>query len=454
MDTSASTLTAKSYRILFIATGLMLFALFFGAGNLIFPAQIGQHSGTNFIPATIGFLITGAGLPMLGVMAIAYSGAPDVQALGSRMHWLFGLCFAVLLYLSIGPLFAIPRTATVSFEIGMAPFFPEIMADAGKKSVALAVFSVLFFAFSYWLAMSPGKLITRIGKILTPLLLVCIAVLVIATIYNPMGAFQPAQGEYAAYPVAKGFVEGYNTMDALASLVFAIIVISALRNAGVASTQTVIKMSIGAGALAGIALGVVYAAIVYMGARSVETTGILDNGAAVLAAIAQYYWGMAGSILLLVIILLACISTSVGLIASCAEYFNRLIPRISYRGFAIIFSVVSCVLANKGLSGIIAFSIPMLMLLYPLTVVLILLTFLHKFFGRMRSVYIATLGLTLVIGILDAWKTAFGLPESIQAALDNYLPWYSIGLGWIVPAVVGLVIGWIYGKTAGSSTVD
>ena len=269
--------------------------------------------------------ITGAGLPLLGVAAIGYSGSRDVQELASRVTPLYGLLFAVLLYLSIGPLFAIPRTATVSFEIGVVPFLGE--PSESQRTWALAVFSIVFFAVSYWLAMSPGKLIDRIGKVLTPFLLLCIAVLVGASVLWPMGDFQAAQGEFVTQPLVKGFLEGYNTMDALASLVFAIIVIDSIRARGVSDKKALTSLTIRAGVLAAACLALVYALIAYMGASSVGLFGMLGNGAAVLSQVAQHYFGMSGNILLAAIVFLACLSTSVGLITSCAEYFNRIYTR-------------------------------------------------------------------------------------------------------------------------------
>ncbi len=437
MTTSAQPTTQKS---LFWATGLMLFALFFGAGNLIFPAAMGQLAGDHIVSAMFGFMLTGAGLPLLGVAAIGYSGSRDVQELASRVTPLYGVVFAVLLYLSIGPLFAIPRTATVSFEIGVVPF---LGSESPHKTLALALFSLVFFAVSYWLAMSPGKLIDRIGKVLTPILLLCITVLVGAAVFSPMSALQPAQGEFVTQPLVKGFLEGYNTMDALASLVFAIIVIDAIRARGVSDKKALTGLTIRAGVLAAVCLAVVYALIAYMGASSVGLFGVLDTGAAVLSQVAQHYFGIGGNVLLAVIVFLACLTTSVGLITSCAEYFNRIWPRISYRHFAIVFTLISCALANKGLAGIISFSIPMLMLLYPLTVVIILLAFLDKFFGGSRLVYVCTIFATLVVGLLDAYKTAFGFSEATAAAINNSLPLYDIGLGWLVPASAGFVLGCI-----------
>ncbi|XVN74392.1 Branched-chain amino acid transport system 2 carrier protein [Oligella sp. MSHR50489EDL] len=439
----------KSPMALFIATGLMLFALFFGAGNLIFPAHMGQQAGSSFLEAVLGFVLTGAGLPLLGILAMAYSGARDVQHLASRVSPLFGIFFAVALYLSIGPLFAMPRTATVAYEVGISPF---LEADE-TGTWGLLIFSVIFFAVAFWLAMAPNKLLDRIGKVLTPVLLVSIAVLAFKSLVDPMGELTAPQAEFASHPVVEGFLAGYQTMDALASLVFAIIVIGVLQAEGVKANDQLMRLTMGAGFLAALCLAVVYGLVTYMGAGSVEITGWLSNGAAVLSETANYYWGTMGNLLLLVIILLACLSTAVGLIAACAEYFSRLIPQISYKLFVIVFTLVSCGLANKGLEGIINFSIPVLMLLYPLTVVLILLAFANPLFKGRRIVYICTMLATLAVSFLDAWDAAFSFSSETKAVLASYLPWYAIGLGWIVPALAGFVLGLILSAAGFKKTV-
>ncbi|CAM5179806.1 branched-chain amino acid transport system II carrier protein [Oligella ureolytica] len=426
----------QSPLTLFVATGLMLFALFFGAGNLIFPAHMGQQAGENYIQAVLGFIFTGAGLPLLGILAMAYTGARDVQHLASRVTPLFGVFFAVALYLSIGPLFALPRTGTVAFEVGVKPF----LGAGVSESLVLLLFSIVFFALAYFLAMNPGKLIDRIGKILTPALLLGIAILGLKTILDPMGGLTEPQANFLTHPFAEGFLAGYQTMDALASLVFAIIVIASLQAAGISNNQQLMRMTMGAGFLAALCLALVYGLVAYMGASSVEVTGWLDNGALVLSQIANHYWGTLGNLLLMVIIFLACLTTAVGLIAACAEYFARLIPKVSYNSFAIIFTVISCGLANKGLSGIISFSVPVLMLLYPLTVVLILLVFANSLFKGRHAVYLCTMATTFVVGLLDAWE-AVGLSQGTKALLTNYLPWYGMGLAWIVPALIGFVVG-------------
>lgn len=424
------------------AVGLMLFALFFGAGNLIFPAFLGQQAGSNWLSAMSGFLLTGAGLPLLGVIAIGYSGSRDVQDLASRVTPWYGVAFAAVLYLAIGPLFATPRTATVTFEIGVTPFIgPE------HKTMALAIFSAFFFGVTYWLSISPGKLVDRIGKVLTPALLATIAVLVGYAAFNPMGELQAAQGGFADRPFVTGVLEGYQTMDALASLVFAIIVIDAARALGVRNRAQLLATTTVAGAVAAACLAVVYLLIGYMGATSVAGLGLQENGAAVLSKTAQHYFGMGGNVLLSAIVFLACLSTAVGLIISCSEYFNRLLPAISYKTFVVIFTLVSMAFANKGLSGIISISVPVLMLLYPLTVVIILLAFLNNWFGGSRVVYVCTIFATLVVGVLDAWKAAFSFAPETAALINSIFPLYDIGMGWLLPATAGFVLGLVL-KTA------
>ena len=424
------------------AVGLMLFALFFGAGNLIFPAFLGQQAGSNWLSAMSGFLLTGAGLPLLGVIAIGYSGARDVQDLASRVTPWYGVAFAAVLYLAIGPLFATPRTATVTFEIGVTPFI-----GSEHKTMALAIFSAFFFGVTYWLSISPGKLVDRIGKVLTPALLATIAVLVGYAAFNPMGELQAAQGGFADKPFVTGVLEGYQTMDALASLVFAIIVIDAARALGVRNRAQLLATTTVAGAVAAACLAVVYLLIGYMGATSVAGLGLQENGAAVLSKTAQHYFGMGGNVLLSAIVFLACLSTAVGLIISCSEYFNRLLPAISYKTFVVIFTLVSMAFANKGLSGIISISVPVLMLLYPLTVVIILLAFLNNWFGGSRVVYVCTIFATLVVGVLDAWKAAFSFAPETAALINSIFPLYDIGMGWLLPATAGFVLGLVL-KTA------
>lgn len=423
--------------------GMMLFALFFGAGNLIFPAQLGQAAGSEVAMAILGFLITGVGLPLLGILAIGYSKSSDLQDLSSRVHPVFGVIFTSLLYLTIGPFFALPRTGAVSYEIGIAPFVGGDFA-----SIGLPVFTVIFFGISLVLSLNPFKLVDNIGKFLSPAILITLAALLIMAVVNPMGKAAAPQEAYASGAFLKGFTEGYNTMDALASLVFGIIVIATVRKLGVTSPKGILSATLKSGVVAAALLAIVYAGIAYLGSTSTSTLGLFDTGGPVLSGASSHYFGTFGTLLLAVIITLACLTTAVGLTVANAEYFNKLMPRISYKSYVVIFSVFSLVVANAGLSNIIAYSIPVLMFLYPLAIVLIILAFLSPLFKHDRIVYVAAMATTFFIAIIDGLKTltaSLGItnPDWLQSIIDFYaasLPLYTDGLGWLVPALATIAV--------------
>ena len=431
-----------------IAIGFMLFALFFGAGNLIFPAELGQAAGTNIWTAGLGFLITGVGLPLLGILALAISDSSDLQVLASRVHPVYGLFFTALLYLTIGPFFAAPRTGTVAFEVGIEPFVAE-----GHEGIGLFVFSLIFFALVLVFSLYPARMVDNIGKILSPVLVVLLGVLLVTVLVSPMGAIQNPLEEYDTFVHSSinGFLEGYNTMDALASLVFGIIVIQAVRSLGVKSSKEVFSYTLKSGIIAVVLLGAIYIGITYLGATSVAELGIVDNGGSVLNEAAVYYFGTYGGILLAIVIILACLTTAIGLTSASAEYFHSLIPVISIKWWVVIFAVITFVIANFGLSNIITFSLPVLMFLYPLAIALVLLTFAGPLFNNARMVYVATIGVTFLIAIVDGFKALcesleidyFNWLQPVINIYEQYLPLYNDGLGWLLPAVVVCVVATI-----------
>lgn len=426
-----------------IAIGVMLFALFFGAGNLIFPAELGQGSGSNLLPAIIGFLITGTGLPLLGVLAIAYSGSENLQELAGRIHPIYALCFTSLLYLTIGPFFAAPRTATVAYEVGFQPFIGE-----GSQQIGLFIFSFIFFAVTLLFSLKPAKLVDNVGKILAPGIVILLAILLSLVVIKPMGSIEAPLEAYANGAFVTGFLEGYNTMDALASLVFAIIVIKAIRCMGITSKHDIIRSTAKAGTVAIILLSVIYVGIAYLGATSTHVFGVFENGGPVLSSASTYYFGALGTVLLAIVITLACLTTAIGLVTACAEYFQTLLPKVSYSMLVVFFSVLTFVIANFGLTNIIKYSEPVLMFLYPLAIVLILLTFLSPLFHHVRSVYVSATIVTFLISIVDGLKTLartleidnFSWLKPILTFYDAVLPLYDEGLGWLLPALIVMVI--------------
>lgn len=440
----------------YFVVGVMLFALFFGAGNLIFPASLGQNAGSNVWMAVLGFLITGIGLPFLGILAMGVSGSKNLQELASRVHPIYGIGFTALLYLTIGPFFAAPRTGAVAYDIGIAPFVSD-----GFGQVGLIVFTIIFFGVTLWFSLNPAKIVDNVGKILSPGILILLAVLLIMVVVKPMGSIATPQETYTSGAFVKGFMEGYNTMDALASLVFGIIVINAIRGMGVSSTRGVLMASAKSGIVATGFLGLIYVGVAYLGATSTEAFGMLDTGGQVLGKTASYYFGTAGTVMLSIIIILACLTTSIGLITACGEYFNTLFPKISYKAWVYFFSTLSFIIANFGLANIINYSIPVLMFLYPLAVALMLLTFVSKFFNHSQVVYMATISVTFLISIIDGFKTFcalfgmdyFGWMVPVVSFYEKALPFYSQGLGWLIPAIVVIVVSGIIVRIVNASSI-
>lgn len=421
-----------------VAVGFMLFALFFGAGNLIFPVQLGQLAGDNVFSANLGFIITGVGLPVLCILALAFSGKSDLESLAGRVNPIYGVFFTVALYLTIGPLFAIPRTNTVAYEIGIVPFL-----ENQSSYLPLLLFTIIFFGVTLYFSLKSSKIVDIVGKMLTPILLIVIAILIIAAFVNPIGAIQEPTETYMTNSFFKGFQEGYNTMDALAAFVFGIIVINIMKDRG-ATSKKQIMISTGKVALvAGVLLAAIYSSLAFLGATSVDGLGLLDNGGSILAAASNHFFGWYGKVILAVIVIAACLTTSIGLITSCAAYFSKLVPALSYKKWAVVFTVFSAVISNFGLSAIISFSIPVLVALYPLAICLMVLTFLHPLFKGRKEVYQVSILVTLVLSVNDGLNAAGVKIAAINELFETILPLYSVGLGWLVPAIIGGVIGYI-----------
>lgn len=430
--------------------GSLLFGLFFGAGNLIFPVQMGQASGAHTLAATIGFLLTGVGLPVLGVIASALSRSESLYDMAAPINKKYSIFFTCALYLTIGPLFAIPRTATVAFEVGLASFINDEFLQVG-----LFIFSLIFFAMTLYFSLRPGRIIDWVGKYLTPAFLILLSVLIIAVLIKPMGEvslFEPL-GDYATRPLFTGLLDGYHTMDALASLAFAIVIISNIEKLGVHDPKRKAIETFKSGIICLIGMGVIYASLAYMGATSLGSVGRGANGGLILSMVGEHYFGFIGQILLAGIVFFACLKTAIGLITSCAQMFSEMFPRsISYNKYAVAFTLGSFVVANFGLNTIIQLSVPVLMFLYPLAITLILLSLLSPLIDKQKDIYRWTTGLTLIAALFDFINA---LPEVVKdntiiTKLINFaelvLPGFDYGFGWILPALLGFIIGIVIWK--------
>lgn len=421
-----------------LALGFMTFALFLGAGNIIFPPSAGMAAGEAVWSAALGFLITGVGLPLLTVVALARVGGGMAQLtapLGRRA----GLLFAVAVYLAIGPLFATPRTAVVSFEMGLAPF-------AGNQPLPLALYSVVYFAVALFLALNPGRLLERVGKLITPILIVGLLVLGGAAIFAPAGEVGTVAPDYQAAPLMQGFLQGYLTMDTLGALVFGIVIATAIRDHGVDMAHRVTRYSIMAALIAAIGLALVYLALFRLGATSQGIAGEAQNGVQILTAYVQYTFGTPGSLLLALVITLACLTTAVGLIAACGEFFSSQFA-LSYRTVVVVVSLFSLLVANLGLTQLISISVPVLVGLYPLAIVLVLLSLADGLWLHAPRVFVPVMAMTLVFGVAEGLAAA-GFAAVVPGFLAR-LPLAEHSLGWLLPVALALLLAVLYDRWQG-----
>jgi len=421
----------------------MLFALFFGAGNLIFPPFLGQNAGRNTLPAMAGFLATAVILPVLGVVVVArFDG---LERLGQQVGKRFALVFTVLIYLSIGPGLGIPRAASVPFEMAVAPYLPE----GANASLWMAVYSLVFFLVALWLCLNPGKLVDRIGRGLTPALLTLLALLFVCFLFRGKTEVAAPQDSYAAAPFLKGFTEGYNTMDTIAALNFGLVISTTLGSFGLREKRDRMRYTILAGILAGTILALVYAMLSYMGMCSSGVYAVQENGAWTLRCIVYQVFGSTGAVLLAAIFTLACLTTCVGLINSISQYFSMLFKRVSYRAWVYIITFFSFLICNLGLNMILSISVPILNAIYPVSIVLILLGLSHDLWKRNRLVYPMTVLGTAVVSTLYALSDT-GVPLGTLGTALHKLPLYKLGFGWLCVAAgmlaASLVIGSVCGK--------
>jgi branched-chain amino acid:cation transporter, LIVCS family len=430
-------------QVVFIS--FMLFSMFFGAGNLIFPPFLGQSAGDHLWAALAGFIVSAVGLPILGVIAVAKAGS--LNELNLRVHPIFALVFPFLIYIAIGPGLAIPRAGSLAFEMGAAPFLPGNFVES---PVSLLIYTIVFFGLAAWLSMYPSKLISLFGKLLTPILLALIAIIFVKSLFDPIGSFETPIGNYRENPMIQGILEGYLTMDALAALAFGIVIANTLTAQGVLDTKKKSRYMMYAGLGAGLLLAVIYLILGYLGAAS-SSLGQAENGAIILSNIMTYLFGQSGTLLLGIVFTLACFCVSIGLITSCSQFFSNAIPKVAYKVWVVILAVLSTAIANLGLTQILQISVPILGMIYPIAIVLIFLGLFDDMIKRNSYIYITVIGFVALFSILDTINKSF--LNNLWSEGFEILPFYIEGIGWLTPAVMGLIVGYLLGRVKGYSSV-
>ena len=421
-----------------LLTGLLLFGIFFGAGNLIFPPALGVSAGENFWPAILGFVVSGVGIAIVTLIVGALNPNGYGAEMDEKISPLFSTTYLVLLYLSIGPLFAIPRTAATAFDIGVAPVV------AGSSLPWLLIFTVIYFVCAFLLAVNPTKILNSVGKILTPIFALLIVILVILGVskFNSTGE---AAKTYATSGLAfgTGFIEGYNTLDALASVAFCIIAMSALKQLGFKDKKEFLSSVWIAGIATGIGFSILYVGLGLLGNKFAVPADVLANpkvnkGAYVLSESARQVFGNFGSVFLGIMVILTCFTTTVGLIVATSEFFNKKFPQLSYKAYATLFTFVGFAIANVGLQSVIQFSVPMLLFLYPITIALVLIVIVNKYVALSKLGMQLTMAVVTLISILSVVGSTFKVAS--LSGLIAKLPLAAQSLEWLVPAVICLVV--------------
>lgn len=431
-------------KILIIAS--MIFGMLFGAGNLIFPVHLGQLAGSHWLSASSGFLISGVLIPLMAILALSITNSNGIYELARPIGSRYALILLILIHATLGPLFATPRTATVSYSIGIAPHLPSSM-----NGIGLLIYSAIFFLIVYSLSVTESRITDIIGKFLNPLFLILLFIIFLLAFINPIGSSQTAAttSAYMSHSFSNGFLEGYNTMDGLAAIAFGITVITAVKSFNLKNRKEVAIATAKGGTLGILGIAIIYLGLIWLGATSLHQFKLAENGGITLAQIAHYYLGTAGDIILAILTTITCITTAMGLVVAFAQDFHKRFPKISYKTFLIINCSASFLIANIGLDKIISWSTPILMLLYPLAITLIIMSILSPLFKSDPIVYQITTGLTLIPAIFDMINA---LPEPLHSLhfiqtlinfAQHYLPLFNLGFGWLTFGILGFIIGLI-----------
>ncbi|AWH89798.1 branched-chain amino acid transport system II carrier protein [Limnobaculum parvum] len=432
-----------------IGLGLMTFAFFLGAGNIIFPPLEGQLAGTNVLYAMFGFLLTAVGLPLVSIIAVARVGG-GLPSMTTDLPRGTGTFAAVLLFIIIGPAFATPRTGLVAYEMAIKPLIGTLEDNQLALSTNIildktqAIITSLFFVITLVFSWSRGKLIDNIGKILTPALFLLLICLAIGVIVAPQGTLSDPAASYQDNSFTKGFIGGYNTMDTFAALMFGMLLVDVLRGKGVTEPKATYKYLVIAGVIAAAGLAFVYISLFWLGATSSTVAPGAANGGVVLAAYVQALFGQPGQWILSGVVLLACLTTAVGLVSACADYFATLTP-LRYRQWVILLCIICALVANVGLSQLIALSVPVLLALYPLTIALVALTFIRPWLPNPKYAFRTVMFVALIFSLLDGMRGIASLQnvgwiKSLLDAQTEYMPLAAQGMAWVLPTAIVMLL--------------
>lgn len=402
--------------------GFALFSMFFGAGNLIIPPSLGKGVGNFWAISSIGFFITGIGLPLLGILTFTKIG--NINHFADKISPKFNIFYLSLLILVIGPLCAIPRTGSVTFEMGILPFFNSLTKS--QFYILSLLISVIFFGITLFLVLNESKVLDILGKFLTPVILIILALLIIfgikISIMNNFNVNIENLNSITAF--SKGFIQGYQTMDALGSILMGVIIVKSLKEKGINDEKEQRSYVIYSGIIAALGLGIVYISLIYLGAvfPQLQNKNLNLSTAQVTLYIAQIVLGKFGKVAIGICVAAACLTTSVGLVALASDWFSKIL-NISYKKMAILICIMSGILSIIGLDSILKLSIPILIILYPITIVVMLL----NIFEIRKKVFRITVYTTCFVSIVLALAQFLNINFTILSVPQDFT--------WVFPVI-------------------
>lgn len=399
--------------------GFMMFSTFFGAGNLIFPPYLGMLSGSQWYTGFLGFAIGDVTLAILAIIATCKFEDANKGVL-TRGGDLFATIISSVMILCVGPFVCIPRTASTVYEISIQPEFPEF---------PVIVFSILFFIIVFILAVRPTKVVDYVGKFLTPALLLVLACMIIKGFLSPLGDFAPIPKIDTVF--AEGLMQGYQTLDAMGGTVVAILVMATIIQKGYGEKNARVKVATFSGIIAGIALLIVYGGLCFLGGIVSKNYDASIAQTTLLVHITVALFGKIGQIILAIIVILACLTTAIGLTSSTAQYFSSMTKnKLKYSWVVAVVCIFSTIISNFGVTAIVNFSVPILNLLYPTVVTMIVLSTFTNYIKN-DNIFKCAAYMAIVMGLLDMFQF-----EYLQ-----YLPFAKFGFAWLVPVIIAGIIG-------------
>ncbi|MER5012778.1 branched-chain amino acid transport system II carrier protein [Morganella morganii] len=421
-----------------LVLGMMVFALFLGAGNIIFPPMAGYHSGTDWFSASLGFIVTGVVLPFLTLITVAVKGRGERLSV-DLPRWV-SVTFWVALYLILGSTFAMPRVTNTAYELGFLP-----LGFVEKSTASHLIFAFVFNFVSMFFMLKQGTMISAIGKFMTPALLFLLVAVGIAVVRTPLSPINEPINQYVDFAFFSGIVDGYQTMDVLSAMAFGGIVSRALASRGITSPQDVVVITIKAGLIAVGLLAALYICLFYLGATSDAVSQTATNGGQIFSRYVDALYGALGTWLMCGIVLLASMTTFVGVTSACADFFATFNPRLDYRFWVVVSTLLTTIVSTFGLDTLLRVTIPVLLLIYPTTVALVFLQFARRKMRNPRFTYGFTVAVLVVMSAFDTLNNIGLLSENVLAVLHR-MPLFKEGIGWLLPGVIAFIISFVAGN--------